>query len=253
MVFRVGAESMANRWSFKEDYIVCKYSYEHVWKELSTEELNCLMLKLKDAGFNSRSESAIKSRVHDFQMLFIGVNSSRVPNQVRTIHQGFCSRINNPDLTKRIESYIAITYDPNAITDTAVDLFSEHDDLIHQIYKTEYASTFPMVLQKLIDIKGFKKYKEIYDKISMKQDTFSSILRGKYTEVKRENVLRLCVGLKLSIDEAEELMKSAGLCFRNGEMLDIVVKANIVNNCYDTFYIDSELCENNAPTLFALA
>jgi hypothetical protein len=85
-----------------------------------------------------------------------------------------------------------------------------------------------MVLQKLIDKKGFKKYKEIYDKISMKQDTFSSILRGKYTDVKRENVFRLCVGLKLSIDEAEELMESAGLRFRKGEMLDIVVKANII-------------------------
>lgn len=244
---------MAKRWTFKEDYIVCKYSYQHIWKELSTEELNCLMLKLKDAGFDSRSESAIESRVRDFQMLFIGGNSSHVSNQVRTIHQGFCFRINNPDLTKRIESYIAEAYDPNTITDTTVDLFNEHDNLLHQIYNTEYASKFPMVLQKLIDKKGFKKYKEIYDKISMKQDTFSSILRGKYTDVKRENVFRLCVGLKLSIDEAEELMESAGLRFRKGEMLDIVVKANIINKCYDTFYIDSELCENNAPVLFAVA
>ena len=72
-------------------------------------------------------------------------------------------------------------------------------------------------------------------------------------DVKRENVFRLCVGLKLSIDEAEELMESAGLCFRNGDMLDTVIKANIVNECYDTFYIDCELCENKVPTLFALA
>ena len=87
----------------------------------------------------------------------------------------------------------------------------------------------------------------------MKQDTFSSILRGKYAQVKRENVLRLCVGLKLSIDEAEELMRSAGFYFSEGDILDVVIKANIVNQCYDTFYIDSELCENNAPTLFALS
>ena len=42
---------MAKRWSFKEDYIVCKYSYEHRWKDLSSEELNFLMLKLKEDGF----------------------------------------------------------------------------------------------------------------------------------------------------------------------------------------------------------
>ena len=248
---------MAKRWSFKEDYIVCKYSYEHRWKDLSSEELNFLMLKLKEDGFDSRSESAIIKRTRDFQMLFIGVNASRVPNQVIAIHQGFCSRLNNPDLTNRIKSYIEETFDPNAATsivaDPTIDLVSNHDDLTNLVYKIEYASTFPMVLQKLIDKKGFKKYKEIYDAISMKQDTFSSILRGKYADVKRENVFRLCVGLKLSIDEAEELMESAGLCFRNGYMLDTVIKANIVNECYDTFYIDSELCENKVPTLFALA
>ena len=48
-------------------------------------------------------------------------------------------------------------------------------------------------------------------------------------------------------------MRSAGFYFSEGDILDIVIKANIVNQCYDTFYIDSELCENNAPTLFALS
>lgn len=248
---------MAKRWSFKEDYIVCRYSYEYFGKDLSTKELNCLILKLKEAGFNSRSENAIMKRAHDFQMLFIGVDSYRIPNQVKLIQKGFCAKANNPDLTKRIKSYISKTYDPNTTTsigaDSTKNLFSKHDNLTNLIYTKDYTLTFPMVLQKFIDKKGFKKHKEIYDKIYMKQDTFSSILRGKYGQVKRENVFRLCIGLKLSIDEANELMKSAGLCFMDGEMLDIVVKANIVNQCYDTFYIDSELCENNTPTLFALA
>ena len=248
---------MAKRWSFKEDYIVCRFAYENAWLCISEEMLDCLMLELKETGFSSRSKSAIAKRAHDFQMLFIGINATRVPNQIRAIYQGFSDRINNPDLTKRIKTYITKAYAPNATTsievDSTADLFSKHDDLTNLIYKIDYASTFPMVLQKLIDKKGFKKYKEIYNRIYMKQDTFSSILRGKYAQVKRENVLRLCVGLKLSIDEAEELMRSAGFYFSEGDILDVVIKANIVNQCYDTFYIDSELCENNAPTLFALS
>ena len=38
---------MARRWSFEEDYIVCKFSYEHTWKAITVEQLNGLMLKLQ--------------------------------------------------------------------------------------------------------------------------------------------------------------------------------------------------------------
>ena len=38
---------MAKRWSFKEDYIVCKFAYENAWLCISEEMLDCLMLELK--------------------------------------------------------------------------------------------------------------------------------------------------------------------------------------------------------------
>lgn len=38
--------------------------------------------------------------------------------------------------------------------------------------------------------------------------TLSSILRGRNHAVKKENVLRLCVGLQLTVKEAEELLAS---------------------------------------------
>jgi hypothetical protein len=36
-------------------------------------------------------------------------------------------------------------------------------------------------------------------------------------------------------------------------MTDVVVKGFLLHQCYDTFAIDEELCENNAPVLFAAA
>ena len=59
------------------------------------------------------------------------------------------------------------------------------------------------------------------------------------------------MGLKLTIDEAEELMESAGYLFSRSIMTDVVVKSFLLHQCYDTFAIDDELCENNTPVLFA--
>ena len=253
MVFGV-ATVMASKWTIREDYIVCKYSYEHAWKNLTIEQLNELMGRLENNGFNSRSKTAVDKRVHDYQCLFRGMKSPYATSQVVSIYQEYMNRINNPQLYQSIKAFVSETFKPideSASESVPSTLFSEEKNSTNYIHTIEYSSTFPMVLQKFIDKKGFKKYKEIYDKISMKQDTFSSILRGKYPVVKKENVLRLCVGLKLSVDEAEELMESAGYLFSKSIMTDVVVKAFLVHQCYDTFAIDDELCENNVPVLFA--
>lgn len=38
---------MASKWTIQEDYIVCKYSHEHAWKNITVEQLNELMAILK--------------------------------------------------------------------------------------------------------------------------------------------------------------------------------------------------------------
>ncbi len=246
-----------NKWSKHEDYIVCKYTYESVFNNAVFAPAGDLMLELKKYGFNSRSEAAVSKRRRDYLFLFDGMELPHATSQVVATYHAFMDRINNPSRCERIKSYILESFNPDEALNTAaitnVSFSAEQNNLQNYIRKIEYASTFPMVLQRLIDKKGFKKYKDIYSKISMKQDTFSSILRGKYTAVKRENVLRLCVGLNLSIDEAAELMESAGFLFSNGLMTDVVVKAHLINQCYKPNVIDEELLENNVPALFSLA
>lgn len=252
---------MADRWSLREDYIVCKFAYEHAWEKISIELLDCLMSQLDEAGFSSRSNTAVNKRVRDYQLLFNGCELSHVSQQVRLVYQSYLDKVNNPDLNKSIKSYISETYDPSATATEdslnskgfSVDEYTGNNNLSDYKYIMDFNLTFPMVLQKFIDKKGFKKHKEIYDKIDMKADTFSSILRGKYPVVKKENVLRLCIGLNLTLDEAEEFMESAGYLFSRAIITDVVIKAFLINRCYDTFAIDSELYENKVPTLFGLA
>jgi hypothetical protein len=251
---------MASRWSRHADYIVCKYTYEHIFKGDAIEPQDSLMLELQEHGFGAISETAVNKRSHDYLSLFRGSESQNFPRQVLSIYQAFLDRIDNPSRYESIKSYILKTFEPN----NSLNTFADEDALTsiiggkqknhsHYIHSIDYGITFPMVLQKFIEQKGFKKHKDIYDAISMKQDTFSSILRGKYTVVKKENVLRLCIGLKLSIEEAEELMASAGYLFSRGIMTDVVVKAHIIHHCYIPERIDAELDENNVATLFSLA
>ena len=107
-----------------------------------------------------------------------------------------------------------------------------------------------MVLQRFLDLKKVKKHKELCSSIGMKPDTFSAILRGKYGEVKKDNVLRICVGLELSTLQSEELLNSAGYTFSNAVMTDVVIKACLSNRQYNRMFINWELSDNHAPHLF---
>ena len=75
-------------------------------------------------------------------------------------------------------------------------------------------------------------------------------IRGKYGEVKKDNVLKICVGLELHVDEAEELMDAAGFTFSRGLMKDVVVKSFLWERIYSVVAINNELIENQEPVLF---
>ena len=249
---------MAKQWTVKEDFITCKFVCDNQDRYLSAELLYNLRDELCAAEFEERSIIALNKRASQYQSLFRGDEAPYTTEQMRMIYQSFTTR-DNENLIGSIRSCIAETFDPNARTEDVIDripllanLSDEGNGLTNYACSVNMCETFPMVLERFIEKKGFQKHKEIYSKIFMKADTFSSILRGKYTVVKKENVLRLCVGLRLSVDEAEEFMESAGYLFSRGIMTDVVVKTCLAHQCYNTFMIDEELYEHNAPALFGV-
>lgn len=248
---------MANRWSFKEDYIVCKFAYENRSRCIFSEEIHPLMLELKETGFSSRSETAISRRVREYQYLFCGDKSPNVTKQVLSTYQVFMDRFNNPSLYSGIKSFISETFKPDVgkseetdNSETFLNSFGEQNNLTHLVHTIDYNSTFPMVLQKYVALKDIKKHNVMCRKIGMKPDTFSAILRGKYKEVKKENVLRICIGLQLKVNEAEELLNSAGFILSNSIMTDVVIKAFLWNRNFSVVAINAELVENGELMLF---
>lgn len=245
---------MAQRWSANEDIIICKYCIENPWAYSSNVDIEEISTKLEAAGFPPRSKSAIKQRAYAYEILLEGRRLSCVTNQVEKVYQMI--GMENQQMLRGIKSYIREVYRPKDtleildISSPLSSLTKETSDTLEMVRTIDYKSTFPMVLQKYVDLKGIKKYSTMCRGIGMKPDTFSAILRGKYKEVKKDNALRICVGLKLHVNEAEELLKSAGLAFSDGDMTDVVIKAFLWDRIYSVVAINAELYENNAPMLF---
>lgn len=250
---------MARKWTFKEDLLVGKFCFKNLGYVIRDRKLDELMQLLSEHGFNERSKNTVQTRANDYTALFYDEARPYASNQVKSIAKILSEKSNN-EFSQVLARSIKEEYNPSIPVIETIEeakslqnLSGINAGLNSFIHNIDFNLTLPGVLEKYIDKKGFKKHAEIYKPIFMKADTFSSILRGKYEFVKKENVLRLCVGLKLNVEEAEELLDSAGFSFSKGLPRDIVVKTALQEQCYDPFAIDIELEENNTPTLFSMA
>ena len=87
---------MAQRWSFEEDYIVCRFSFEYLCRCFSKKELDLFILELKEHGFADRSFNAINKRVRDYQDVFVGRPDNLVTERVKAIATAHMNRMVNP-------------------------------------------------------------------------------------------------------------------------------------------------------------
>ena len=226
---------------------------ENQWAYSSDYDIEMMTASLVEAGYAPRSSGAMRKRAYYYQTLFIRWELSYIPNQVVMIYDTLFGE--NSHNRQEIKSCIDAFYNsdmPEECVDDNKPLASIGDssDLLGYQYTIDFASTFPMVLQKYVELKRIKKHNVMCKRIGMKPDTFSAILRGKYNDVKKDNVLRICVGLELSVMEAEELLNSAGFMLSNAVMTDVVIKASLRNRIYNAVVINAELYENHVPMLF---
>ena len=245
---------MARRWSVNEDIIVCKYCIENPWAYSSDVDIEGIATKLENLGCEHRSTTAIRKRAYTYEILREKCQRANIPKQISLVYEiithGYA------ETHKSVKAYIEEIYNPKESIECLDEdghiskLMGHPDSLLGYQHTIDYQQTFPMVLQKYVSLKQIKKHKAMCKSIGMKPDTFSSILCGKYGTVKKDNVLRLCIGLQLSVNEAEELLNSAGFMLSNAVMTDVVIKAFLWNRQYSVVAINAELEENNAPLLF---
>ena len=250
---------MAQRWSTKEDIIIGKYCIENPWAYSSDYDIENMMKLLDEAGCQTRSSGAIKKRAYAFEVLLEQRELPSIPKQVVQIYNELVNLCEDSDKYQRIKSYIREFHkrtEKQSTTDAEVEsdmpsmLFEDASTMLGYEISINERNTFPRVLQRIVDSKGIKTYAPMCRRIGMKPDTFGAILRGKYKEVKKDNVLRICVGLELSLNEAEELLLSAGFAFSNSIMMDLVIKSFLWDRCYNVVAINAELYENKERMLF---
>ena len=262
---------MARRWAFEEDYIIYKFCCEQEYMDIEHESLNQLINRLTQAGFAERSGPAVYKRARDFTYLLRGWDVPRISKQIKAMVE----TLNDENHKKHFEELQAYLNEKKqckqvVAADNLNCLYNDPDQTLHMVHVAK-GKPFNYVLSDYVDASIIRPKTRIYRDVGMKQETYSAILRGKYKKVDRENVYRLCFGLRLNYDDAIRLIKSSGYDFRDDSVLDVVVeyflrkgpqKADVnkekvkgkyiekICYSYDTILIDSDLLDSEEPVLF---
>lgn len=111
-------------------------------------------------------------------------------------------------------------------------------------YKDE---SFSQMVLRLADEKHMTD-PEVYKRSNLDRKLFSKIRNNTYTPSRR-TALALAVGLRLTVDEARELLLKAGLGLSNSNDMDIIVQYYLEKGIYDIFEINNTLFEYDLPLL----
>jgi DNA-binding Xre family transcriptional regulator len=256
---------VAQRWSFKEDYIIAKFCQECQYQVIEGSRLDELMIRFDQNGFGLRTRNAVSKRSKDFLHLFYGGSISSVPKQIGEIYR-VLGNDGYQDHFNQVKEFISVSRQ-DVMGSPELGSYGEvHNDLTHMVHHADkYA--FVDVLNEYIKESGIRPKSRIYRDVGMSEDTFSAIRRGKYHNVSRSSLFKICFGLRLQYDDAVNLLQSCGCYFKRTEILDTVVEyflrkgptIDSINKVdgkeqvcyiYDTFAIDADLLESGASELF---
>ena len=115
-------------------------------------------------------------------------------------------------------------------------------------YVSIKADGFSETLLQLIEEKGIDPVK-CYKGANVNRRTFSKIRTDPTYHPGKRTVFAFAISLKLSYEETEYLLNSAGYTFTRSSKLDIIVEYHILNGIYDIFEINNALYEFDQPLL----
>ena len=115
------------------------------------------------------------------------------------------------------------------------------DDLMNQMEET-----FSQRLLRMIDERGMTD-SEVYTKACVDRRHFSKIRKDINYAPNKKTVLAFTIALELSLDDAKDLLRSAGYALSRSSKTDIIVAYFLQNKIYDMFEINDVLYAYGQP------
>ena len=110
------------------------------------------------------------------------------------------------------------------------------------------SDTFSEYLMYLIQQKGLKN-SEVYTRAIIDRKVFSKIKTNRDYHPNKLTAMCLCVGAKLNLDEARDLLARAGYALSPCDRTDIIFSYFIENQIYDMIELDIQLEEHGLPCM----
>ena len=227
-----------NRWSFKEDHIVCKFYLSHVdsWKS----HMDSLMMLLCESGFADRDKGSVRMRVQNYESLHRGKGLSNAAQQSRDIYSAMIRRIQNPETYHLLRSHLE-SVDLEKLQKTPSDM----NCYLHVEAPT--GEDFYEVFWKFFRTSGLTD-PEVYNSCNMGRDTFWRIANKKNNGINKKTAVQLCFGLKLSYEDSLVLLDAAGYTLSKGITFDHVIATYLKCKNYDVNDVNLTLEEEKVPS-----
>lgn len=90
---------------------------------------------------------------------------------------------------------------------------------------------------------------EVYKKADLDRKLFSKIRCNKDYVPKKKTVVALAVALELNMDDARDLLASAGYALTNNNIFDVIINFCLENGIYDIYEVDVLLDKYGQPML----
>ena len=249
---------MAIKWSFEEDYIICKFAYEYMYDCFPYHEIDRLMLELKELGHVCRSRKAVENRVRNYLHYYGGEDDRNIPEQIESIAYAYRDKMIKNQRTVNIQSYR--TCPPIGVCDNdSYDytnlLNANNQQMNNYVALRPIAPSFKDLLLQYIQRSG-RTASDVYNAAYVARDKFNHIINGrKGKNVKTNNnenkvnathrtVMKLCLGLRLGYADAVYFMACAGYAFRPNEPIDMVVVECIKNEIWNMVRVNMELYDH---------
>ena len=90
---------------------------------------------------------------------------------------------------------------------------------------------------------------EVYKRANIDRKLFSKIRSNPAYHPRKQTVVALCIALKLSLEDSEDLLARAEYAFSQNNKGDIIIKFFIERGIYDILTINAALDDHNLPVL----